>query len=139
MTRNIAWFHCFNGVAGNMALGALIDAGASVDDITELVSRLDIAPFVIETSPVMRGGVSATYAEVKVTDDSQQRDHTTIVSLIENAQLPERVKERSLNTFKVLGEAEAKLHGTSLETIHFHEVGSMDAIVDVVGTAAALE
>jgi uncharacterized protein (TIGR00299 family) protein len=137
--QNIAWFHCYSGVAGNMALGALIDAGANVDEITEMVSQVDIAPFVIEATPVLRGGISATHVDVKVDDDSRSRDYKTIVSLINNASLPDRVKQRSLDTFKKLGEVEASLHGTELDNLHFHEVGSMDAIVDIVGTACALE
>jgi uncharacterized protein (TIGR00299 family) protein len=135
----VAWFHCFAGIAGDMALGSLLDAGADVDDVREVLHRLPIDGWAIDTVATMRCGLAATHAGVKVEDTSVVRTHAHIVGMIEEARLPPRIRQRALATFGMLAEVEGALHRRHPSQVHFHEVGGLDAIVDVVGTATALE
>ncbi len=134
-----AWFHCFSGISGDMALGSLLDAGADLEEVVKLVRRLPIGGWSLESELVLRAGLAATRAVVRVADDSVVRTHAHIIGLVEEARLPERVRRRSLNTFASLAEAEGHLHRRPPLQVHFHEVGGHDAIVDIVGTCAALE
>jgi uncharacterized protein (TIGR00299 family) protein len=138
MTR-VAWFHCFSGIAGDMALGGLIDAGADLDEVRSLVRRLPIAGWQLEAEPVLRCGIAATHVQVRAADDAVVRTASHIAALVEEARLPARVASRGLAVFRALAEAEGRLHRRAPEQVHFHEVGGIDAIVDVVGTCAALE
>ncbi len=137
--RTIAWFHCFSGIAGDMALASLLDAGADVGEVRALLDRLPIGGWRLDVEPVLRGGVAASRAVVTVSDKMVIRTYTHIVGLVEEARLPPRVTRRALATFTVLAEVEARLHRRSIEHVHFHEVGGHDAVIDIVGTAAALE
>jgi hypothetical protein len=135
------YFDCFSGASGDMILGALIDAGAPEDAITDAVAELQIGPAEIEAALVMKGPIRATQVSVAPGPDpkSPSRAYRDIVALLDGADLPAPVKRRAQEAFKILGEAEAKIHGTALEDVHFHEVGSDDAIIDIVGACAALE
>ncbi len=135
----IAWFHCFAGIAGDMALGSLLDAGADLAEVLSLLERLPFRGWGLTVEPVLRAGIAATRAVVDVTDDVIVRTHAHIVGLVEEARLPPRVARRALDTFAALADVEGRLHRRSPAQVHFHEVGSHDTIVDVVGTAAALE
>jgi uncharacterized protein (TIGR00299 family) protein len=134
-----AWFHCFAGIAGDMALGSLLDAGADLDEVRAILDRLPMSGWRLEVESVLRAGLGATRAVVEVTDDVVVRTYMHIVALVEEARLPPRVAERALGTFAVLAGVEGELHHRPLERVHFHEVGGHDTIVDVVGTAAAME
>jgi pyridinium-3,5-bisthiocarboxylic acid mononucleotide nickel chelatase len=135
----IAWFHCYAGIAGDMALGSLLDAGADLSEVLGLLQRLPFHGWRLDAEPVLRAGVAATRAIVDVTDDVVVRTHSHIVGLVEEARLPPRVARRALATFAVLADVEGRLHGRPPSQVHFHEVGGHDSIIDVVGTAAALE
>ncbi len=135
----LAWFHCFAGIAGDMALGSLIDAGADVDEVLALLERLPFGGWGLDIEPVLRGGIAASRAIVTVQDHVVVRTYAHIVGLVEEARLPERVAARALATFAGLAEVEAGLHRRPVDQVHFHEVGGHDTIIDVVGTAAALE
>ncbi|MGQ0616399.1 MAG: nickel pincer cofactor biosynthesis protein LarC [Acidimicrobiia bacterium] len=134
-----AWFHCFSGIAGDMALGALLDAGADVDEVRSLCGRIPVSGWELGTEAVLRGGVAATRAIVRTAETSVVRTHAHIAALIEEARLPERVRARAQAAFQVMAEAEGRLHRRPTEQVHFHEVGALDAIVDIVGSASALE
>jgi uncharacterized protein (TIGR00299 family) protein len=136
---NIAWFHCFSGVAGDMALGALVDAGADIDEVQRLLQRLPIGGWGLEAEAVMRGGIAATKVHVYAEPTTVVRTAAHITGMVTEARLPDRVERRALATFDALAEAEGRLHRRPPESVHFHEVGGIDAIVDVVGTCAALE
>jgi uncharacterized protein (TIGR00299 family) protein len=136
---NTAWFHCFAGIAGDMALGSLLDAGADFDEVVELLQRLPFSGWALEAEPVLRAGIAATRAIVSASDDVVVRTHAHILGLLEEARLPERVVRRSTAAFAALAEVEGRLHRRSPSQVHFHEVGGHDTIVDVVGTMAALE
>jgi uncharacterized protein (TIGR00299 family) protein len=137
--RTTAWFHCFAGIAGDMALGSLLDAGADVTEVRRILERLPLSGWRLEVEPVLRAGLGATRAVVVVSDDVVVRTYMHIVALVEEARLPPRVASRSLATFAALAGVEAELHRRPPERVHFHEVGGHDTLVDVVGTAAALE
>ncbi len=137
--RTLAWFHCFAGIAGDMALGSLLDAGADVTEVKGLLERVPIGGWGLEVEPVLRGGIAASRAIVTVNDNVVVRTYAHIVGLVEEARLPPRVTGRALASFDALARAEARLHRRPVEQVHFHEVGGHDAVIDVVGTAAALE
>jgi hypothetical protein len=136
---NAAWFHCFSGIAGDMALGALIDAGADVEEICALCERIPVSGWTLEAEPVLRAGMASTHAVVRTKETSVVRTYSHIAAMVEEARLPERVRRRALATFEALAIAEGRIHRRPPEQVHFHEVGALDAIVDIVGTAAALE
>jgi len=139
-TATVAWFHCFSGIAGDMAVGALVDAGADPAEVRALCERLPLGGWSLEFEAVTRSGVAATKAHVLVEgSDRVVRTAMHVQGLIEEARLPERVRSRALATFGLLAEVEGRLHRRPPEQVHFHEVGGVDAIVDVVGTCAALE
>ena len=134
-----AWFHCFAGIAGDMALGSLIDAGADVAEVRALLNRLPMAGWSMEVEPVMRGGIGATKVHVVVAETAVVRTYAHITGLVDEARLPERVRNRAQATFAGLAQAEGHLHRRPPAQVHFHEVGGVDAVIDVVGTCAALE
>jgi pyridinium-3,5-bisthiocarboxylic acid mononucleotide nickel chelatase len=134
-----AWFHCFAGIAGDMALGSLVDAGADLGEVTEMIDRLPVGGWTLEAHPTQRGGIAAMRVEVGSADTPVVRTHDHIKGLVEEARLPERVRDRALATFAALADVEGRLHRRPPATVHFHEVGGLDAIVDIVGTCAALE
>ncbi len=138
MTRT-AWFHCFSGIAGDMAFGSLVDAGADLAEVSALLDRLPVGGWSVEAEPVLRCGIAATKLHVHAEETTVVRTAGHIVALVEEARLPDRVSARALATFAALADAEGRLHRRPPEQVHFHEVGGLDAIGDVVGTCAALE
>ena len=138
-STRIAWFHCFSGIAGDMALGALIDAGADVDEVRGICELLPLGGWDLRVQPTQRGGIAATDVRVITSDTSVVRTASHINALIGEARLPGRVADRALAVFDALARAEGKLHRRPPEQVHFHEVGGLDVIIDVVGTCAALE
>jgi uncharacterized protein (TIGR00299 family) protein len=136
--ETVAWFHCFAGIAGDMALGSLVDAGADADEVRSLLDRLSLPGWDLSFEEGLRGGIACTRAIVHG-DDVVVRPHGAISALIEEAALPPRVSDRALRVFRALATVESALHRRPLDQVHFHEVGGHDAIVDIVGTAAALE
>jgi len=139
MTRRAAWFHCFSGIAGDMALGALLDAGANLDEVRSLLDRLPIGGWKLTVEAVKRGGIAGTKAHVHTEETGVVRTASHIIGLLEEARLPARLRARALGAFNALAEAEGRIHDHPPARVHFHEVGGLDAIVDVVGTCAALE
>jgi hypothetical protein len=135
----VAWFHCFSGIAGDMALGALVDLGADLDEVRTMCERIPVAGWTLEAQPVLRAGIASTKVDVKAEETSVVRTYGHIAAMVEEARLPERVRARALATFEALAVAEGRLHRRPPEQVHFHEVGAIDAIIDIVGTSAALE
>jgi len=139
VTNQVAWFHPFSGIAGDMTLGALLDAGADLDFVVATLDGLNVDGWALSTEQVDRNGIRATRAVVDAPEQHHHRHWTDIQSLLKQADIPDRVKSRSLAVFEVLAVAEGKVHGVSPEEVLFHEVGALDAIVDIVGSCAALE
>jgi uncharacterized protein (TIGR00299 family) protein len=138
-THTVAWFHCFSGIAGDMALGALVDAGADLDAVREILERLPVSGWSVRAEETTRGGIAATQLLVDVPDSTVVRTYAHITALLDEAALPPRVAERAHAIFFALATVESRLHRRNIEQVHFHEVGSLDAIVDIVGVAAALD
>ncbi len=135
----LAWWHCFSGIAGDMALGSLIDAGADVAEVRSILRALPFDGWRLEAQPASRGGVAATHVVVTGDESSVVRTHAHIAGLLTEARLPDRVRARALATFAVLAKSEGRLHRRPPAQVHFHELGGIDAIIDIVGTCAALE
>jgi uncharacterized protein (TIGR00299 family) protein len=134
-----AYFDCFSGISGDMVLGALVDAGCNLAQIEAELRRLPISGWKISAEKVRRGGLAATRVLVETSEHHHHRSLSTILNLIQQAGLPPRVVERASNIFTRLGEAEARMHGVPIEKVHFHEVGAVDAIVDIVGASIGFE
>ena len=128
-----AYFDCFSGISGDMTLGALLDAGVSIEHLRAELQLLNLPGWELSAEKVWKNGMAATYAKVRAQDTSSHRSLSTILGLIENSALSTGVKNRASAIFSKLGEAEAAVHDVRLEKIHFHEVGAIDAIIDIVG------
>jgi uncharacterized protein (TIGR00299 family) protein len=135
----IAWFDCFSGVSGDMCLGALLSAGWPAAELEALPARLGLEGARVSVGVARRGAIQATRVEVAAPGSQPHRHLRHIEAILEAADLPARVRERSRAVFRRLAEAEAAVHGTTPEQVHFHEVGAVDAIVDVVGTVLGLD
>ena len=122
-----------------MTMGALLDAGADLNFVVATLKRLDIDGWALSAERVERKGIDATRAIVDATEQHHHRHWSDIRELLESSSLPDRVRTRSLAVFETLAIAEGKVHGVPAEDVHFHEVGALDAIVDIVGSCAALE
>jgi pyridinium-3,5-bisthiocarboxylic acid mononucleotide nickel chelatase len=134
-----AYFDCFSGISGDMMLGALVDVGADIVQIEAELRRLPVSGWKISAEKVKRGGLAATRVLVETSEHHHHRSLSTILNLIQQAGLAPRVVERASSIFTRLGEAEARMHGVPIERVHFHEVGAVDAIVDIVGTSVGFE
>ncbi len=136
----LLYFDCYAGISGDMTLGALLDLGADLGEVQKALAGLKIAGLSLQVKKVSKRGIGASALEISFPADPQpHRSFRHIRSLLDSAPLPERVKERSLQVFRLLARAEGKIHGQDPEEVHFHEVGSLDSLVDIVGSAAALE
>ena len=141
---NTAWFNCSVGVAGDMVLASLVDAGADELRIIEILSGLDLLDYALTFEPTQRAGVTSTRAIVAVHAHDHEHGHehrawSDIRGMLERSDLPARVRDRSLAVFEVLADVEGKIHGVASDAVEFHEVGAVDSIVDIVGVCAALE
>ena len=135
-----AYFDCFSGISGDMTLGALVDAGVSIDDLRAELAKLSLPGYEFKTEKVNRSGIAATKAHVIIDPRSQKSRHLSdILNIIEGSSLAPTVKEKSGRIFERMAAAEAKVHGTIPDKIHFHEVGAVDAVVDIVGSVIGLD
>ncbi len=134
----LAWFQCAAGASGDMLLGALLDAGAPLDVVQAAVDAVGTERVVIEVAAVTRHGLAATQAVVRTHPSPVVRTWGNLRRLLQDADLADPVRARALDVFERLARAEADAHRTSPEQVHFHEVGGLDAVADVVGVSAAL-
>ncbi|PON18186.1 TIGR00299 family protein [Candidatus Entotheonella serta] len=135
----VAYFDCFSGVSGDMTLGALVDAGLELAVLRDELAKLPVEHYRLEAELVKRSGLRGTKVHVRI-DETQQptRKYTDIVKMITESDLRPEVAQQALDIFRRLGEVEAHLHLEPLEAIHFHEVGAVDSIVDVVGAVIGM-
>lgn len=134
----VAYLDCFSGVSGDMLLGAMLDAGLPLDDLRGALASLPLDGWSLSAAKVKRAGIAATYAVVDVSDEQPARTVEDILRIVAGARLPDADKERAAAVFRRLAEAEAKVHGETVEAVHLHDVGAVDAIVDVAGAVAGL-
>jgi pyridinium-3,5-bisthiocarboxylic acid mononucleotide nickel chelatase len=149
----IAYCDCFSGISGDMFLGALIDAGLPFEMVKQEIAKLNLLEEIqLCAVQVMKGSMRAMQFEVQIAEHAhdthpehhahhhhQHRTMRDIAELIQTSALSDRVKETSLAIFNCLAEAEARVHGVPRDEVHFHEVGAVDSIIDIVGAAVGLE
>ena len=135
----IAYFDCFSGISGDMVLGALVDAGANLRAIEVELHKLGLEGWSISAEKVKRGAIFATQVKVETSEGHHHRGLSIILGRIDKAGLAPRAADRARGIFTRLAEAEAKVHNMPVEEVHFHEVGAVDSIVDIVGAAIAFE
>jgi len=133
------YFDCFAGASGDMILGALVGAGVDPRALIEQLDLLDVQGWKIEFERADRSGISATYARVQTGHEHAHRHLSDILKIIYDSRLGDGVKDRAARIFSRLAEAEARVHNLPIEKIHFHEVGALDAIIDVCGAAIGFE
>ena len=135
----ICYLDCFSGISGDMLLGALVDAGADPAEIGRGIARLGLEGVSLSFEKTSRRAIAATRLKITAPDEKKHRHLAHIEKLIQGAKLAPRVEQRSLAVFRRLGEVEAAIHQIPVEKVHFHEVGAIDSIVDIVGVCLALE
>lgn len=133
------YFDCFAGASGDMILGAMVGAGVDPNFLREQLSLLPVTGFSLAFETVNRSGLSATYVRVETAHEHKHRHLSDIKQIIEGSGLSEAVKQRAVQIFTRLAEAEARVHNEPVDHVHFHEVGALDAIVDVVGAAICFD
>jgi hypothetical protein len=134
----IAYFDCFSGISGDMTLGALIHAGVDAGAVRDSVASLGLGAE-LNVARIRKGGFDATYVTVDAPHEHVHRHLHHIAKIVDSSRLTERQKALANKIFRRLAEAEAAVHGTTIEKVHFHEVGAIDSIVDIVGAAVAID
>jgi uncharacterized protein (TIGR00299 family) protein len=149
MEKTILYYDCFSGISGDMHLGAMIDLGVDPQHLLGELQKLDLDGYEIKISRDQRSGISGTRVDVLLLEDQAAHGHghghvhhrnlEDIKKIIEGSKLDPAVRERSLRMFLKLAEAEAKIHSKPVSEVHFHEVGAVDSIIDIVGAAICIE
>lgn len=140
MIQTIAYIDCHSGISGDMFLGAVLDAGLSFAALQDALAGLPLQGYELALAPFADKGIRGSRFDVRLSNEEQPTRHLADIAGIINAStLAPRVRELALKVFRRLAEAEATVHGTGIEDVHFHEVGAVDAIIDIVGAAFALE
>jgi len=134
----IALIDCIGGVSGNMMLGAILDAGVDVGRLESELRRLDLPSWRLESRKVVRKGIAATHVDIKYPAEDVERNLDDIVKIIDSSGLDTSIRQQSRAIFERLANAEARVHGIPSTQVHFHEVGAVDAIIDIVGTVTGL-
>ena len=135
----VAYFDCFAGISGDMTLGALVDAGLSFAALKSELDKLSVREFTLSQRRVEKHGIAGTKIDVNAREGHVHRHLKDVLKIINSSSISASAKEKAARVFQKLAEAEAKIHGTTIEAVHFHEVGAVDAIVDVVGAIVGLE
>lgn len=135
----IAYFECFAGISGDMMLGALIDIGVDLELLKSELRKLKIDEFDLRAETVMKKGIAGTKVHVIYEEGHVHRHLQDIAAILDASELKPELREKAKQVFRKLAEAEARVHNTTPEKIHFHEVGAMDAIIDVVGTLIGMD
>ena len=134
-----AYFECFSGASGDMILGALVDAGWPIADLAAALNAVDLDGWTLEVKPSKKGALRATQVTIRVTGAQPERTVLDIAPIVKASRLSETIKARVLGLFAELADVEALQHDEAPEAVHFHEVGAVDSILDIVGAVAGLE
>lgn len=135
----VAHFECFAGIAGDMLLGALVDLGVDLEVLKNELKKLKIDDFDLQAERVLKKGISGTKVHVIYKEGHVHRHLKDIYTILDESELKPAIIEKAKIVFRKIAEAEAKIHNATPEKIHFHEVGAMDAIIDVVGSLIGLD
>jgi len=135
----IAYFDLFSGISGDMIVGALIDAGVRIEELEAELEKLGLGGFSVSAGKVRRNGIAGTQFMVEDKGGDRERTYRDIETLIVKSGISPVAKDLSLRIFKDLARAEGKVHGTDPDKVHFHEIGAVDSIIDIVGAAVSLE
>ena len=144
----VAYFDCFSGASGDMIIGSLLDAGLDLEVLKKALAGLDFHGYQLTAEKVLRSSITATKFNVVLVEEEHEHNHESshhhrglseILNIINTGNIPDSVKTKSSEIFRKLGEVEAGIHGVPLEEVHFHELGAIDTIIDIVGTVFALE
>ena len=135
----VAYWDCCSGISGDMALGALVDAGLSLDQLRAELEKLKVSGWTIDAERDVRYGIAGTKVHVRTAPQTMHRHLADIHAILDGSTLEPSVRERALAVFRRLAAAEGAVHGMSPDDVHFHEVGALDAIVDVVGVVVGLK
>ena len=138
----VAYFNCFSGVSGDMCLGAIVDAGVSIENLKRELKKIPITGYMISAKRVKKTGLSSTKVDIMQTAKSEEQGAKRwkdIETIIHKSSLSHEIKQKGLKIFKRLFAAEAKVHGESLNSVHLHELGAVDCIVDIFGTVIGLD
>ncbi|HIH28184.1 MAG TPA: LarC family nickel insertion protein [Thermoplasmata archaeon] len=130
----VAYFDCFSGIAGDMILGALLDLGVGETVLKKELKKLPLTGYNLSVKKIECNHITATDVTIEVTEDQHHRSFSEITDIINKSSLQPKVKKLSQNIFTNLGKAEAKIHNVDIEEVHFHEVGAVDSIIDIVGS-----
>ncbi|HLZ80657.1 MAG TPA: nickel insertion protein, partial [Ktedonobacteraceae bacterium] len=140
MRQKIAYLDCHSGISGDMFLGAMLDAGLSLDTLRTGLATLPVMGYELRAETVHKHGIRGSRFTVVMAEQEQASRHLSdIAAILDAATLPTTVRKNALAIFQCLAEAEAAVHGTTVEEVHFHEVGAIDALVDITGAALAIE
>ncbi|MCL2156012.1 MAG: nickel pincer cofactor biosynthesis protein LarC [Leptospirales bacterium] len=129
------YFDCFAGISGDMIIGAFLDAGFSFSFLEEELSKLNISGYNISHEKCTKNNISASKFSVNVTKDQGHRSLNEIIEIINKSELNDKVKYNAISIFKIIGNVEAKIHNTDIQSVHFHEIGALDSIIDICGAA----
>ncbi|MCJ2533749.1 MAG: nickel pincer cofactor biosynthesis protein LarC [Candidatus Thermoplasmatota archaeon] len=135
----VAYFDCFSGICGDMILGALIDLGVEKDFFNREIEKLNLPGYKIQIKKIQCDDISATDVDIVVSEQKHHRNLDDINRIIDDSTLDKQVKQLSKKIFHRLAVAESKVHNTAIENIHFHEVGAVDSIIDIVGASIGLK
>ncbi len=134
-----AYFNCFSGISGDMVLAALVDLGWPIKELERELNKLDLFNYQVEAEKVAKQGIISTQIKIHIKEGKKERTLKDILSILDKSKLEEKIKERSQAVFIRLANAEAKIHGKSVQEVHFHELGGLDTIIDVVGAVAGMK
>ncbi len=140
MTQKIVYLDCHSGISGDMLLGSLLDTSLSCETLRTALAALPIEGYNIRHTPFQDQGITGSRFEVILSNHQQPpRGYNDIVALLQASDLPAAVREQSIAIFRTLGDAESAIHGIDIDDIHFHELGAIDTIIDIVGACIALD
>jgi len=135
----IAYFDCFSGISGDMAVGALLDAGLKIEILEKELKKLDLSGYQLEVNKVVKKGISATKFKVEIKEEGVERRFKDILTILENSKLDGEIKKETKKIFFNIAQAESKIHRKDIDRIHFHEIGGLDSIIDITSAVIGIK
>jgi len=135
----IAYFDCFSGISGDMAVGALLDAGLKIETLEKELKKLGLSGYQLEVNKVVKKGISATKFKVKIKEEGVERRFKDILTILEKSKLDEEIKKETKKIFFNITQAESKIHQKDIDRIHFHEIGGLDSIIDITSAVIGIK